>query len=277
METQAINVRSLQIGTLKIQIHESAEAAGEAAAKATAQYLQELGKRSSAGFGVIFATGASQLHTLGALTSIPNIPWDKITGFHMDEYEGIAPDHFASFRRYLRQNLTQRVQMRKFYQIDGNAVDPELECRQYAEKLRSLAPELCLIGIGENGHLAFNDPDVADFSDPTDMKIIELDDQCREQQLAEGWFGSCDEVPARALTLTIPPLFRVPKLIVSVPGPRKARIMRRTLQEPISTNCPATILRTHPDATVYLDTESAAELNDTVSTNQTNQNKLSAS
>jgi len=262
MVTQATDVRFLQVGTLKIQIHQSPEAAGEAAARAAAEFLQELGMRSLAGIGVIFATGASQFHTLRALTSIPGLPWDRITGFHMDEYEGIAADHFASFRRYLREKLTQRVQMQKFYEIDGTVADRELECRQYGEVLRSLNPQLCLIGVGENGHLAFNDPPVADFSDQVDMKIVELDEQCRKQQVAEGWFESVDEMPTRALTLTIPPLFRVPKLIVSVPGPRKAQIMRRTLLEPISTNCPATILRTHPDATVYLDPESAAELTD---------------
>ena len=121
-------------------------------------------------------------------------------------------------------------------------------------------PQLCLLGIGENGHLAFNDPGLADFNDPEDMKIVALDGECKQQQVAEGWFKSINEVPSQAITLTIPALLRVPKLIVSVPGSRKAKIIDRTLREPISTACPATILRTHPDATVYLDEESAAEL-----------------
>lgn len=150
--------------------------------------------------------------------------------------------------------------MKKFFEVDGTTSDPERTCREYAAELRSANPQLCLLGIGENGHLAFNDPGEADFNDPVDMKIVHLDTACRQQQAAEGWFKTFQDVPERAMTLTIPALLRVPKLILSVPGPRKAKIMRRTLEEPISTNCPATILRTHPDVTIYLDEASAAEL-----------------
>jgi glucosamine-6-phosphate deaminase len=210
--------------------------------------------------GVIFATGASQLETLNALTGIPDLPWDHVAGFHMDEYVGLPSDHPASFRRYLRENLTSRVHLAEFHEIDGTVPDSELMCSEYAAMLRSRDPQLCLLGIGENGHLAFNDPAEANFSDPVDMKIVTLDTVCRQQQVAEGWFSSLEEVPPRAMTLTIPTLLRVPKLIASVPGSRKARIVRRTIEEPISTACPATIFRTHPDVTVYLDPESAAEL-----------------
>jgi glucosamine-6-phosphate deaminase len=248
-----------QIGTLKIEIHPDRTAAGEAAARAAAQSLLELGRAGD--FGVIFATGASQLATLHALTSIPDLPWHRVTGFHMDEYIGTPPDHPASFRRYLRENLTDRAPLRAFHGIDGQA-DVDLVCQEYSALLRSHSPQLCLLGIGENGHLAFNDPGEADFSDPLDMRVVSLDTVCRQQQLAEGWFPTLEDVPDRALTLTIPTLFRVPKLIASVPGPRKAHIVRRTLDETISTALPATILRTHPDATVYLDQESATELKD---------------
>ncbi|HTU03748.1 MAG TPA: glucosamine-6-phosphate deaminase [Candidatus Sulfotelmatobacter sp.] len=244
---------------MKIEIHASRRAAGEAAARAAAQSLRDLAERAR-DVAVIFATGASQLETLHALTSISGLPWNQVTGFHMDEYVGLTADHAASFRRYLRDHLTERVALRAFREIDGSAADPECVCREYAQKLRSCEPQLCLLGIGENGHLAFNDPAEADFEDPRDMKVVELDSVCRQQQVAEGWFRSLDEVPKTALTLTIPALLRVPKLIASVPGSRKARIVRRTLEEPISTACPATILRTHPDVTVYLDEESAAEL-----------------
>lgn len=194
-----------------------------------------------------------------ALTILPGIPWEKVRGFHMDEYIGISPDHPASFRRYLRERLTSLVQMQDFRAVDGNK-DAEEECRSYAEALRAAEPQLCLLGIGENGHLAFNDPAEADFQDSADMKVVTLDPACRNQQVAEGWFASLDEVPRQALTLTIPALLRSPKLIASVPGPRKAAIVRRTALDPISTACPATILRTHADATVYLDPDSAAEL-----------------
>ena len=248
--------RKIQVGTLKIEIYSDRAAAGEAAARAAADTMRDL---ASGDFAVIFATGASQLAMLHALTSLSDVPWNRVTGFHMDEYIGISPDHPASFRRYLRENLTDRAPLREFFGIDGGA-EVESVCRDYAAKLRAYAPQLCLLGIGENGHLAFNDPGEAKFDDPEDMRVVKLDAVCRQQQLAEGWFPSFDEVPDRALTLTIPALFRVPRLIASVPGPRKAHIVRRTLEEPISTNCPATILRTHPDTTVYLDEESAAEL-----------------
>jgi glucosamine-6-phosphate deaminase len=126
--------------------------------------------------------------------------------------------------------------------------------------LEQYNPQLCLLGIGENGHLAFNDPAEADFQDPSDVKIVSLDEECRQQQINENWFERLAEVPMRAITLTIPTLMRVPHLFASVPGKRKARIVCRTLIEDISTRCPATILRTHPNATVYLDPDSAAEL-----------------
>jgi glucosamine-6-phosphate deaminase len=252
-------VQHLQTGNLKLEIYPNADAAGTAAANAAAEALKELGRKNET-IGVIFATGASQIDTLRVLTRIPGIPWDRVLGFHMDEYIGIAADHPASFRRYMREKLAEHVRMREFTYVNGTAPDPEGECREYSDKLRSANPQLCLLGIGENGHLAFNDPGVADFDDPLDMKIVQLDEICRRQQAAEGWFKNFQEVPDRAMTLTIPTLFRVPKLILSVPGPRKAKIIRRTLEDPISTTCPATILRTHPDATVYLDREAAAEL-----------------
>ncbi len=247
----------LAIGPLKIEIHPTRKDAGIAAAQATATALRKLAALYSS-IAVIFATGASQLETLEALTSIPDLPWPSIQGFHLDEYVGLSPDHRASFRRYLKERLTGRVTLKSFLEVDGNAPDLAAFCREYATKLRLAAPQICLLGIGENGHLAFNDPPVADFKDPLDVKVVDLDQTCRAQQAAEGWFGSIEEVPAQAITVTIPALLRVPRLIVSVPGPRKAEIIRRTLAEPVATACPATILRTHPNATLYLDTDSAA-------------------
>lgn len=251
--------KRLRIGAMKVEIHPTPKAAGVAAAKTAAKALIELG-RAHETFGVIFATGASQLDTLDALTGIEDLPWNRVTGFHMDEYVGIDAHHPASFRRYLRERLVRKVHMKKFFEIDAGASDPSQIARYYAAKLRSVDPQLCLLGIGENGHLAFNDPPVADFNDELDAKIVVLDDVCRQQQAAEGWFASVDEVPESAITLTIPALMRVPKLIVSVPGPRKAEIVRRAFEEPVSTQCPATILRNHPDATIYLDVQSASHL-----------------
>jgi glucosamine-6-phosphate deaminase len=257
----SVHTKHLRAGHLKVEIHPSRAAAGLAAARAAAGALAGLAETRDS-IGAIFATGASQFETLAALTCIENLPWTQVRGFHMDEYVGIPADHPASFRRYMRERLVSKVRMREFFEIDGNAPDPENTAHDYAAGLRAADPQLCLLGIGENGHLAFNDPDVADFNDPVDAKIVRLDDVCRLQQVAEGWFASIDEVADSAITLTIPTLMRVPKLIASVPGIRKATIVKRTLYEPVSTACPATILRTHRDATLFLDPESASALDE---------------
>jgi len=259
MAIQNKEVTRLQVGTLKLEIYPTREAAGEAAAQAVAQAFRQFGAAGE-DVAVIFAAAASQIETLRVLTEMPDISWKQVVGFHMDSYVDLPEDHPASFLYFLRQNLTQRVAMKEFFGIDGNAPDPELACRDYAEKLRLAKPQLCLAGIGENGHLAFNDPPVADFNDPLDVKIAQLDSVTRNQQLAEGWFKTLDDVPTKAITLTVPAVLRVQKIIASVPGSRKAEIIRRVVEESISTDCPATILRTHPDATVYLDADSAAQL-----------------
>jgi len=256
-----MEVTRIEIGALKLQVYADRKSAGEAAARDAADTLKEL-SADGTGIGVIFATGDSQLETLRALTAIPDLPWEKVSGFHLDEYVGINEEHFASFRRYLREGLTQRVPMHEFFEINGSSSDPIRVQREYVQQLNSANPQLCLLGIGENGHLAFNDPAEADFNDPQAMKIVTLDSECRQQQIAEGWFEKLEDVPEQAMTLTIPTIMKVRKLIVSIPGHRKARCVRRTVLDPISTACPATILRTHPDVTLYLDEESAAELND---------------
>ena len=260
MKKEVTDIVNFKVGTLKIEVHSSGEASGAAAAENVAEAFRKMSADNSA-LGVIFATGASQLTMLRALTFMHGIPWGRIRGFHLDEYVGLPVSHPASFRRYLREHLTHLVPMKAFHEIDGTAADPRLACEEYADKLHSSNPQLCLLGVGENGHLAFNDPGEADFEDPRDVKVVQLDPVCKRQQLEEGWFKNLQEVPERAITLTIPTILRVPRLIVSVPGQRKAQIVRRMLEDPISTACPATILRTHPDATVYLDPESAAELN----------------
>lgn len=259
METLDRYSKLLQAGCLKIEIHASSEAAGRAAAHAAAQSIRELAA-SRPSLGVVFATGASQLTTLRALTRTENIPWDRVVGFHMDEYLDIDPEHPASFRRYLREHLTDKVRLREFHELHGSSSASREACAEYAMLMRSHDPQLCLLGIGENGHLAFNDPGEANFWDPFDVKVVSLDGTCRQQQVEEGWFPNLDAVPMQAITMSIPALMRVPKLIISVPGSRKASVVSRTLREMISTACPSTILRIHSDATVYLDEESAAQI-----------------
>jgi glucosamine-6-phosphate deaminase len=254
-----MDIVKFQVNQLHVEVHADSESCGGAGASAAAEAISELSEKRDA-LSVVFATGASQLKMLRALVSRGDIPWERVLGFHLDEYVGLDENHRASFRKYLRENLSGLVKMREFFEIDGGAQDPDLFCRNYAEKLRQSDPQLCLLGIGENGHLAFNDPGEADFHDPCDVKIVRLDAACRQQQAAEGWFRSAEEVPERAMTLTIPAILRIPRLIVCVPGERKAQIVRRALRDPISEQCPATILRTHANATLFLDSQSAAEL-----------------
>jgi glucosamine-6-phosphate deaminase len=258
-EQSTVEWKNSDFSTMKVRVYPTAKAAGLAAAESVAAALRELDAVRNA-VGIIFATGTSQFETLRAMTSIPDLPWKKVHGFHMDEYIGIDENHPASFRRYLREKLTSRVSMAAFHEMDGSASDLEKVRREYMEKLSANNPQICLLGIGENGHLAFNDPHEADFDDPEPMKIVTLDRACRQQQLAEGWFPSFDQVPKHALTPTIPTLLKVSRLVASVPGKRKAAAVRRTLQGPISVHCPATILRTHPDVTICLDEESASAL-----------------
>jgi glucosamine-6-phosphate deaminase len=252
-------ISSFKLGALKVEVYKDLEALGQAAAIIVADRLRDLARQHET-VPVIFATGQSQYATLRALTAIPDVPWNQVVSFHMDEYVGFSDDHPASLRRYLHENLTSRVKLRRSYEIEGGSANLQKTCQEYADLLRAHPPLLCLLGIGENGHLAFNDPAEARFDDPVDIKLVSLDRVSRQQQVVEGWFSDLAEVPTKAITLTMPALFRVPELILSIPGPRKAQIVKRTLNDPISTACPATILRRHSNATLFLDVDSAAQL-----------------
>lgn len=243
---------------LRIEVYPDRESLGLAAAREAAQALMHATAQGET--AVIFAAAPSQDATLEALTASPGIPWQRITGLHMDEYVGLAADHSASFRRYLLEHLAGRVPLQAFHWLDADRGDVAGVCVAYERQLRHLQPSLCLLGIGENGHLAFNDPGETRFDDPVDVRIATLDRACREQQVAEGHFPDINAVPRQAVTLTVPALMRTPHLIASVPGARKAEAVRRALFDPISEGCPASILRTHPQATLYLDKESASLL-----------------
>lgn len=208
---------------------------------------------------VMFASGNSQLAFLDRLTADPAVPWDAVTGFHMDEYVGIGADHPASFARYMRERIVARAPVGAFHLIDGTAA-PAAECARYAALLRDHPLDLCVMGIGENGHLAFNDPPVADFGDPVDLKVVELDDACRRQQVGEGHFPDVGSVPATAITVTIPALLRARRVVVVAPDARKAAPVARAFTGPVSTACPASVLQTVAHATVYLEPASAAGL-----------------
>ena len=219
---------------IKVEIHPSREAAGTAAANAAAEQLTELAKTPRFDRSDLRHRSFSVRHAVCAHGLSPICHGARYEAFIWMNTLVSLLNHPASFRHYLRERLTQKVRMKEFLEIFGDGPDPEETARAYAETLRAADPQLCLLGIGENGHLAFNDPDVADFTDPLDAKIVQLDRMCREQQVAEKWFANIDEVPQSAITLTVPALMRIPRLIVSVPGPRKAQIVRRALEESIS-------------------------------------------
>jgi len=252
------DVEYFQVEKLKVEVHSSREAAGAAAAKASAEALKKLAARGK-NFGVIFATGASQMEALKSLTAMPGLPWSQVDGFHMDDYIGLPLDHPASFRGYLDEKLVRKVPMHSFAHIDGLAPNPEQTCRDYAERLRVATPQLCLLGIGENGHLAFNDPP-ADFEAKGSYIVVKLDDACRRQQLGEGWFPTFEDVPKQSISMTIPQILEAKEILAIVPDTRKAAAVKACLEGPISPLAPASVLQNHPDATIYLDEPSAAQL-----------------
>lgn len=230
---------------------------GAAAARRAATVIQDaVAARGHA--SVMFASGNSQRDFLDLLTTDPTVAWSHVVGFHMDEYLGIDAAHPASFRRYMREHIVGVAHPAEFHEICGDAPDAPVECERYAELLRSDPLDLCCLGIGENGHLAFNDPAVADFDDPADVKVVDLDHACRRQQVGEGHFADIDAVPRRAITVTIPALLRAREVLAIVPEARKAEPVRRALSGPVDAACPASILRTRPNVTLYLDADSSA-------------------
>jgi glucosamine-6-phosphate deaminase len=235
-------------------------AMGRAAARHAGGLLEKILAAQSRA-RVIFACAPSQDEFLeNFVTDARGLDWSRVTVFHMDEYVGLAATHPASFRSYLRTHLLRFLTPGEFHPIGGDAPDAAAECRRYAALLDAAPIDLICLGIGENGHLAFNDPPVANFDDPVSAKIVELDPACRQQQVNDGCFPTLAAVPMHAISLTIP-VFRCAKnLSVVVPGPRKAAAVRATLRDPITTACPATILRQHPAATLFLDRDSAAQL-----------------
>jgi glucosamine-6-phosphate deaminase len=234
------------------------EMARDAAVDAAAFLRAVIDERAEA--NVMLATGNSQLMFLAELVQIPDVAWDRVRAFHMDEYVGLEPSHSASFQRYMRERVAAHLPVMEFHYLAGDAPDPEAEAARYEALLRTHPLDLCCAGIGENGHLAFNDPPVADFDDPRDVKVVPLDEASRRQQVGEGHFATIDDVPTHAITVTIPALLRAHRVLVIVPEARKARAVRAALYGEISTACPASTLRRQSNATLYLDPESSALL-----------------
>ncbi|MDR2115915.1 MAG: glucosamine-6-phosphate deaminase [Planctomycetaceae bacterium] len=235
---------------LVLEVYQDRRAAGHAAGILAAEKLKTiLAEKNKA--SVVFAAAPSQNETLETLVSVSGIDWNKVTAFHMDEYIGLPDNASERFSFYLKTHIFDKCSFAAVHLLSGN--NPQLLCQEYAQKLVAEPIDLICMGIGENGHIAFNDPPVADFNDPQLVKIVELDLLCRQQQVHDGCFPNLDAVPKQAVTLTIPALMSGGCLICTVLGQRKRSALHRMISGNISTECPATILRTHKDCTVFVD------------------------
>ncbi|MET0422734.1 MAG: glucosamine-6-phosphate deaminase [Actinoplanes sp.] len=262
---------------MRVETYASRVETGRAAAAAVAEELRHR-LAGQDDVRMVFAAAPSQREMLDALAAEPGVDWRRVTAFHMDEYLGLPPDAPQRFGAWLREALFDRVPLRPHFitgppghaehtappghtETTGLAGHAENTAPAgYAELLAAAPIDLVCLGIGDNGHIAFNDPPVADFADPAAVKVVQLDQACRQQQVDDECFATLDEVPHRAITLTVPRLLAADRLFCVAPGPRKAEAVRRTLHDPISEACPATALRRHPDCTLFLDAESAALL-----------------
>ncbi len=250
--------REFTAGSLAVRVYEDRRALGEAAGADIARAVEHVLARKPV-CNMIFAAAPSQNETLAALCRRADLPWNRVHAFHMDEYVGLPADAPQRFGRFLRERLFDRLPFGAVHLLDGNA-DPQAECLRYGRLLQANPVDIVCMGIGENGHIAFNDPPVADFYDPLPVKPVTLEEACRLQQVHDGCFAALDEVPRQALTLTIPSLLAGAALFCMVPAATKARAVRDTVQGPVSTACPASILRRHPAATIYLDRDSGSLL-----------------
>jgi glucosamine-6-phosphate deaminase len=241
-----------------VTVSPSNAALGEAVAEAFATAVRSA-LRDADEIAVILATGNSQLSFVRALWERDDIEWSRITVLHMDEYLGMSEDHPASFRRWMRENIVERLAPKAFEGVRGDHVPVAEELARYADLIRDLKPAITVMGIGENGHLAFNDPP-ADFDTTELVSVVRMDETSRRQQVGEGHFPSLDETPEEAITLTIPALLGSPVVLVGAPEGRKAHAVKGTLDEPVSVDCPASILRRTPGAQLFLDSDSSALL-----------------
>jgi len=241
---------------MNITIETNKNAVGKRSAEQASAYIVQAIERKGRA-SIIIATGASQFEFLQYLTADTRIDWSKVTVFHLDEYVGLPVTHIASFRRYLRERLVQQLPcaLAAFHEVDASS-DPVEECERLGALISKEVIDLCCMGIGENGHIAFNDPP-ADFLTEKPYLVVDLDQGCRQQQVNEGWFPTLEDVPKQAISMSVKQILKSKALVNSVPGERKAVAVRNALEGELSPLCPASILRTHPDCHLNLDTQSA--------------------
>ena len=241
---------------IDLRIRDDAASMGRAAAALGAAAIRgAIDARGSA--TVIVATGASQFEVLAALIE-EDVEWSRVTGFHLDEYVGLPESHPASFRRYLRERFVSKVPLAAFHYVDGGA-DPESECGRLGSLIAAETVDAAFIGIGENAHIAFNDPP-ADFETDRPYLVVDLDEACRRQQLGEGWFKTLEDVPTQAISMSPRQILKARSIVCSVPDERKAAALAASLEGPVTPDVPASVLQTHPDTSVFCDRAAASKL-----------------
>jgi len=254
-------INLFKVDMLDVYTHQDRKSMGENAAKHAGETLRKLlGEKDEV--NIIFASSPSQDTMLEALAGEPDIDWGRVNAFHMDEFIGVSLDKPYAFANFLKVGFFSKVDFKEVFYIDGMAEDPKAECQRYTDLMIKHPTDISFVGIGENGHIAFNDPHIADFFD-SDLVIIngELDRKCREQQVADGWFAQLEDVPDSAITISVYGLLRAPYVIATVPGIRKSEIVKVCLEGPISNECPSTGIRIHKNAKLFLDKDSSSLLN----------------
>jgi len=254
-----VDMTKFAVDRLAVEVHVDRPAMGQAAAQQVAGLMRSL-IASQGSINMVFAAAPSQNEFLTKLCETEGIDWTCVNAFHLDEYVGLSDNAPQRFGNFLKRNIFDKVNFANVHYLNGNAQDLDTECSRYASLLREHPLDIACIGIGENGHIAFNDPHVADFEDPQAVKVVSLDERCRLQQVHDGCFAELDAVPTHALTLTVPAIVTARWVYCMVPGASKQGAVQATLEGPVSTKCPASVLRRHPRATLFLDSESAALL-----------------
>lgn len=244
---------------LHVRVFDTRKAMGDCAGQEAATYIKELLEKKDS-INVMFAAAPSQNETLAALVADPEIDWTRINAFHMDEYVGLDPAHPAGFRNFLKRAIFDLKPFKSVNLLNGNADDPAAEAKRYDRLLRENPLDVCLLGVGENGHIAFNDPPVADFNDPAYVKVVTLEERCRVQQVNDGCFSAVEQVPTHALSVTIPGLTQATAMFCSVPAATKTEAISHMIYDDISTACPATILRRHACAKLYVDADAGRDI-----------------
>jgi glucosamine-6-phosphate deaminase len=243
---------------MRLRVFEERDSLGKVAAEQGAEAIQKA-IREKGKARIIGASAASQFEFLEALTATPGIDWARVELFHLDEYIGLPMTHPASFCRFLQDRLISKTGITQYHLLDGEK-DPAEMIRRTNEAISASPIDVAFVGIGENGHLAFNDPP-ADFVTEEPFIVVNLDEACRRQQVGEGWFPNLEAVPTRAISMSVRQVLKSKEILAVVPGPKKAPAIKACFDGPISPNAPSSILRTHPNTTIYLDRESAALLN----------------